>query len=234
MVEEGLKSLRWISFDLGWTLIDETRAHQARLDAACRQLARIGRRHSVSEFFEMCERAAFDFAPNHFRGMLERLSLADDEVASVLDSARHIQENEAPYSGVSDLLSTLSKRFHLGVISNQPEGAERRLARWGIREHFCLIVSSHEHGLAKPDPRIFEVALSRARCEADEALMVGDRLDNDIGPAKSHGIRTLRVLQGFARSQEPRFSHEVPDISISGIAEFLADEGIRRLVDLQR
>ena len=229
-----MKRLRWIFFDLGWTLVDETRAHEERLKAACGELARIGRRHSVSELFELCERAATDFVPNHFRGMLERLSLGSDEVARVARAARYVQGNEALYSGVPGVLSALSRRFRLGVIANQPKGAERRLARWGIREQFSLIVASHEYDLAKPDPQIFAVALSRAGCEAEEALMVGDRLDNDIGPAKSHGMRTLRVLQGFARSQEPRRSYEVPDVSAFGIAGLLADQEVRRLVDSQR
>lgn len=226
-----MKRLRWIFFDLGWTLVDETHAHESRLEAACGELAQIGRRHSVIELFELCERAASEFAPNHFRGMLERLGLGSDEVARVLGTARYVQRNEALYSGVSNLLSALSKRFRLGVIANQPKGTERRLARWGIRDQFSLVVASNEHGLAKPDARIFAAALSRAGCEAEEALMVGDRLDNDIGPAKLHGMRTLRVLQGFARSQEPRSTNEVPDVSISGIAELMADQEVQRLVD---
>ena len=158
--------------------------------------------------------------------MLEYLGLFNDQRVTLMASARYVKEEEMLYPGVSDLLSALARRFSLGIIANQPQGTEVRLVQWGIREHFSLIVASHEYGLAKPDPRIFAVALSDAQCEAEEALMVGDRLDNDIGPAKALGMKTLRVLQGFSRFQEPRFQYEIPDFTISRIAFLLASEAI--------
>ncbi|MFQ8961778.1 HAD-IA family hydrolase [Sellimonas intestinalis] len=39
----------------------------------------------------------------------------------------------------------------------------------------------------KPNPKIFEIALQRAKCEANKAIMIGDRIDNDIMPAKKNG-----------------------------------------------
>ena len=137
----------------------------------------------------MCERAATDFAPSPFRGMLARLDLSNDQIDTVMDSFRYVSENEVLYPGVPELLSALSERFHLGVVANQSKGTEGRLARWRIREYFSLVIASAEYGLAKPDPRIFSAALSHAQCESEEALMIGDRLDNDIGPAKSQGYK---------------------------------------------
>lgn len=48
-----------------------------------------------------------------------------------------------------------------------------------------LIVASAEEGVAKPDKRIFEIALDKANCEPQAAVMIGDRVDNDIVPAKA-------------------------------------------------
>jgi hypothetical protein len=47
---------------------------------------------------------------------------------------------------------------------------------------------------------------------------LGDRLDNDIGPAKRAGWGTARILQGFSRNQEPRNLAERPDITFDSIA----------------
>jgi FMN phosphatase YigB (HAD superfamily) len=58
----------------------------------------------------------------------------------------------------------------------------------------CLC--SFELGLEKPDPAIFSIALERAGCAASEAVMIGDRLDYDICPARMLGWRTIRVAQG--------------------------------------
>jgi putative hydrolase of the HAD superfamily len=63
--------------------------------------------------------------------------------------------------------------------------AERPLDRW-----FDVVVVSYEVGLAKPDPRIFELCLSRLGAHAGEALFVDDRAEN-VAAAERLGIRTL-------------------------------------------
>ncbi len=89
----------------------------------------------------------------------------------------------------------------------------------GIRDHFSLIFAPTELGLSKPDPQIFAGALAAAGCNPEEAVMVGDRLDNHIGPAKSQGWRTVRVRQGFSRLQIPCSPYETPDMTISETQE---------------
>jgi len=52
---------------------------------------------------------------------------------------------------------------------------------------------SFEHGFSKPDPHVFEILRARLQNRsiiASETLMIGDRLDNDIAPARKTGWRT--------------------------------------------
>ena len=209
-----LKNLKWIFFDLGWTLVDETKAHCVRLSSVSEQISQFGLQYSVDQLLTLCEQASTQFAP---RGMLEGLNLTDSQITPIMDSDSYATENEVLYPGVPDLLSVLSKHFRLGVIANQSKGTEERLVRWGIREYFSTVFASAEYGLSKPDPRIFAAAQAEVDCKPEEILMVGDRLDNDIGPAKSQGWQTLRVLQGFSRFQESRNPEEVPDITATTI-----------------
>jgi len=215
--EHMWNSVKWVFLDLGETLVDETEAHRHRLRATQDHLQQNGHRYSVDELIRMCEEAATEFAPSPFLGMLSRIGLSEDQIASISASARFEKEKEALYAGVPQLLETLSRRFSLGVIANQPEGTEKRLKRWGIRERFSLVFASAELGISKPDPRIFEAALSEAGCRPTECVIVGDRLDNDIGPAKRQGWRALRVLQGFCRFQVSRSPLEVPDLTVPNI-----------------
>lgn len=53
-------------------------------------------------------------------------------------------------------------------------------------------VLSYQVGAAKPDPRIFEVALSRLGVNARDALMVGDSVEND-GAARGVGCGFVLV-----------------------------------------
>lgn len=224
-----MMKLKWIFFDLGWTLVDETEAHRSRLAEAAAMLAEFGQQYSVDQLMELSERAATDFAPSPFHGMLARRGLSNDRINEIRISTRYAKEKERLYPGVPELLAMLSSQFKLGIIANQSEGTESRLTQWAIRGYFSIVFASAELGLLKPDPRIFTYALSQADCPTEEAIMVGDRIDNDIGPAKSQGWSTIRVLQGFSRLQRPRGPGEEPDLTIKRIGELLTNH---RLEDI--
>lgn len=63
--------------------------------------------------------------------------------------------------------------------------------RFGVADAIDAVVSSHSCGWQKPHPRIFERALALAGARADEAFMVGDRLDADIVGASRLGMRSV-------------------------------------------
>lgn len=50
---------------------------------------------------------------------------------------------------------------------------------------------SEEAGVAKPDFRIFHIALERLGCSTEEVALVGDSWANDIQPAQALGIRSI-------------------------------------------
>ena len=49
--------------------------------------------------------------------------------------------------------------------------------------------------------------------------MVGDRLDNDIRPAKKLGMKTVWIRQGFAIYQNPQRAEEQPDYIVDNLSE---------------
>ena len=51
--------------------------------------------------------------------------------------------------------------------------------------------------------------------------MIGDRLDNDIRPAKQAGWHTIRVLHGYNAKQSPRDDGDCPEYTVSGLGEVL-------------
>ena len=58
-----------------------------------------------------------------------------------------------------------------------------------------------------------------AGCRPEEAVMVGDRLDNDIFPAKALGMGTVWVRQGLAVHQDLAMSDGKADSIINSIDE---------------
>ena len=88
-----------------------------------------------------------------------------------------------------------------------------------MRQYFDVIGASAEIGYAKPDKEIFEKAFELAKCTAAESVMVGDRLDNDIIPAKVLGIKTVWLKNGLAKYQDAEYGKNVADYQIYSLSE---------------
>lgn len=93
-------------------------------------------------------------------------------------------------------------------------------------KYIDLVIASAEEGVAKPDLRIFEIALNRANCKSHEAVMVGDRLDNDIAPANKIGMKTVWVKQGFGAFPTVHSKEETPTYTVNNLNELCALESI--------
>ncbi|MGB8167575.1 MAG: HAD-IA family hydrolase [Chthoniobacteraceae bacterium] len=97
------------------------------------------------------------------------------------------------YPEVEDVLTTLGRRFALGVITNF-DGRFRAIAdQLGIARHFRHIIISSEVGADKPAPLIFERALTIAGVAAGEALHVGDDPVCDWQGAERAGLSVFRL-----------------------------------------
>jgi FMN phosphatase YigB (HAD superfamily) len=206
--------VRWVFFDVGWTLYDES----ATRDECFEQIVSVIRPRdgatTIADLHAAYDQAHRDRFASPFFGMCQALGLDRDRV---LERAPWRSELDRPFPRAGDALRKLARRFKIGIIANQLAGTMDRLGRHGWNEWISLCVSSTEEGLRKPDPAIFRLALARGGCAAAEAVMVGDRLDNDIRPAKAVGMQTIRVLQGPVRGVEPLDEAETPDATVESI-----------------
>ena len=119
------------------------------------------------------------------------------------------------------MLEKLARKYKLGIIANQTAGTKNRLDKWGIGKYFDVVVASAEAGYAKPDLQIFELALEQSGCMAKNAAMIGDRLDNDIVPAKKLGMKTIWARQEFAKHQKINDKSAQPDYTVDNLNELL-------------
>jgi HAD superfamily hydrolase (TIGR01549 family) len=84
--------------------------------------------------------------------------------------------------------------FRVGVSGNQPEAAETSLAALGVPADF--IASSTSWGVEKPDPGFFAKVVEAAAVPPAAIAYVGDRLDNDVLPAKAAGMHSVFIRRG--------------------------------------
>ena len=201
------RKIKWVFFDMGATLIDETQAWRHRTRD---MLAGTG----IS--FEQFHEKRIAFARQNLNGDAEAIRFFG------LTKTPWPKEDEVPYPQAEAILAYLRDRgYGIGVIANQSPGSVERLRGWGLLSYIDVVAASAELGVAKPDRAIFDRALEMAHCTAQEAVMIGDRLDNDVAPAKRLGMAAIWIRQGLAVYQDPQW------------AEGRADAVVRHLLELK-
>ena len=199
-----MNKIKWIFFDIGSTLVDESAVYENRIKEIT-QGNNIDRNEFVAKVIERAQTSPKPI-----------VSAAEDYGVKV-PAWRH--DLEVLYPDTKALLQRLSQKYKIGIIANQDFGTEQRLTDFNVHQHIDLVIASAEEGVAKPDLRIFQIALARADCKPEEAVMVGDRIDNDIIPANKIGMTTMWIKQGFGSYAEPKTVEEQPDYIVNSLAE---------------
>ena len=92
------------------------------------------------------------------------------------------------------LTALRSLGYKILIAGNQPLEAEAALSRLDVPAD--VIASSAGWGVSKPDPRFFAKVTEAAGVPADCIAYVGDRLDNDVLPALDAGMKAVFVRRG--------------------------------------
>ncbi|WP_017942325.1 MULTISPECIES: HAD family hydrolase [unclassified Thioalkalivibrio] len=193
--------IRCLTFDLDdtlWPVMPVIHHAEARFYAWLREHA-----PAVCERFDpddlIQERTAFmRAAPDHERHDLTRLrkrwlrELADscgccpDHLSSEGFQVFWEARNEVtPYPEAESVLTTLSRHFRLGAISN----GNADVFRTPLGQYFDFAIAAGEAGAAKPDPHIFDQARKHAGMAPDAILHVGDDSTADVLGALQAGFR---------------------------------------------
>lgn len=213
--------IKWIFFDMGHTLLDEDEVHISRLEELTEDIRALGKEcPSIEEMLdEMVEFGTLGKKSPFF-------TLA--KKYGITKYYPYIPALEVPFPETEEALRLLSEKYKLGIIANQRGGSAHRLQGHGLMKYIDFVYSSEEMGRSKPAPDLFLSALDAVGCKAEEACMVGDRVDNDIRPAKKLGMMTVRVRQGFYRNRAPECEFDIPDADIGGIGDLPSVFGIKK------
>lgn len=120
-------------------------------------------------------------------------------------------------AGMSEVIEYLRGRnVSLGIVTNgHIDAQESKIRVLGIQDAFDTIVISESEGCKKPDPRLFEAALSRLGERAESTWFVGDHPANDIMGAENAGLITV-----WFRAHHPwPEGSQRPQMSISSLQD---------------
>ena len=219
----GVRGL--VLFDFGGTLDADGSRWSVRFHAAYRS---VGGKQSF---------AAFDRAFRESDRALERLSgierlgfraMVDAQTALLLP--RLTDGAALPARAIADefhsttctvvrrneeLLAQLHKSYHLGVVSNFTGNLELCLEELGVMQYFSVVADSGRVGITKPDPRLFQHALSHPGLTSKPAWMVGDNFESDIRPAAALGLSTAWLAPATEKSNETG----IPTVRLSTLSD---------------
>ena len=224
-----MANMAWIFFDVGSTLINEDR-FSSLWDQKVHKLLEV-KGVSWNQYLKVRREVVVSrqVGAGGYRAIARevfRKFFGDNKVEEGLreydQSSLAIQGNPGGlwdlYSDVKSALRECSAHFSIGIIANQQTGARKLIEEWRILSFFKAIALSEDVGFRKPDPHIFKYALGEAHCHPKNAVMVGDRLDNDIAPANKLGMKTIHVVRGrIYNVQTPITQLEIPNISMKNL-----------------
>ena len=123
------------------------------------------------------------------------------------------------FDDAEQTMNSLLIQYDLGIIANQSVDILKILEELKINRFFKVIVISSEVKIRKPDPEIFRLAMNLANTSPEHCIMVGDRLDTDIGPANKLGMKTIRITNSLFKLQQPMNEFEKPTYVVANLSE---------------
>ncbi len=180
--------IRAVWFDVGETLIDESREYGTWADW-------LGvPRHTFSAMFGAVIARGGDYREvfQHFRPDFD---LGKERQARFdLGIGEYLNGHDL-YPDARPCLQALKDAgYFVGVAGNQTARVGRFLDELNLP---CdMLATSEEWGAEKPDVAFFDKLVAVSGHSRDEIAYVGDRLDNDIAPAAEAGLFTVWLRRG--------------------------------------
>ncbi|MFJ9820791.1 HAD family hydrolase [Streptomyces sp. NPDC101151] len=135
-----------------------------------------------------------------YTGLSRRVPLPDPGLHEALYERHKSPAAWSPYPDTAEVLRTLRERgIGVGVVSNIGWDLRPVFREHGLDAYVDAYALSYEHGVQKPDPRLFSAACTELAVEPRQALMVGDSRAADGGAAvlgcRVHFVDHLPVAQ---------------------------------------
>jgi len=217
---------KWIIFDADGTLFDYDQAEHSALQGAFEHF----NYDFIPEYlgiYRKCNKKlwdAFEIGAITIKALkVKRFELLFEEIGMSIDADEfshqylsRLAEGTYLIEGAEELLASLSGKVGLILMTNGIKEVQRsRLSLSSIESYFSDIIISDEVGVAKPDKKIFEIALKNMSIiDKNSILMIGDNLSSDIKGGSNFGIDTCWYNPKHEESNPGiRATYEVKDLA---------------------
>jgi len=110
---------------------------------------------------------------------------------SILDVWKEAYDEIMPTNAkVLAMVKKLKKRYRLCLITNTNQLHFSRVKARGLDSHFDIVIASQDVGFAKPEKKIFEIALKRIGLPASECAFIDDKREH-VEAARKLGFKAI-------------------------------------------
>lgn len=128
---------------------------------------------------------------------------AIDKIAH--DYIAFLPDNNQLFDGAIEVLDYLLPKYNLHIITNGfAEVQYKKISNSGLGSYFKTVTNSEMAGVKKPHRNIFEFALSLAKTNKENAIMIGDCIDADVRGAIDFGMKAILF--------DEKNSHNIPEV----------------------
>lgn len=104
----------------------------------------------------------------------------------------HLPQHNHLFDGTIAILDYLNTKYNLHIITNGFDVTQNnKLENSKIKHYFKTITNSEMAGVKKPNPIIFNYALTSANAKKETSIMIGDCLDADVFGALNSGLDAI-------------------------------------------
>lgn len=151
-----------------------------------------------------------------FKRLADRLNINFDEYLFAKSYMKHLANASFVYEDSIELVESLHKNYRLTIVTNGlKEVQNKRIKQSIISKYFEDVIISEEVNVAKPDSKIFEIALNNLNhVDKSKVLMVGDSLTSDIKGGINFGIDTCWYNPNkIVNSTDIKPTYEISELS---------------------
>ena len=127
----------------------------------------------------------------HWSSVIQRLHLPESETQAIREE---FFAGDIIDTGLLDFMRGLRKQFKVGLISNAWSGLRAYILNRKLEDAFDAMIISAEVGVAKPDARIYQIALEKLGVVASESVFLDDFMENVEG-ARAVGMQAIYFTQ---------------------------------------
>lgn len=206
IIENLLKDKKVIFFDVGFTLVYPL-SHYWFITK--RLLDYVGDKASIEELLH-AQDVGFEYLlKDHFLKDIDEeiyrlnifykiindtanLGLSDEQILDVAKDRATNMNNFILYDDTIKVLEELSKKYRLGLISDNWPDADNQLNHLGIRKYFETFTYSYKLGAFKPSEILFNDAINKMGCKPNETVFIDDLIEN-LDASSRLGIESIHA-----------------------------------------